>query len=72
MSNPITVYTITNNILRRRPREPLVQIIGNHCGDINSICLPPKQALDLAKAIRKSALSAKANKNLAAIEIEVN
>lgn len=61
MDDTLTIIGHPNSIHRRRPREPLVQILySSGLGDVNSIVFTPGEAAKIITAIRKAARSAAA------------
>lgn len=71
--NSITVFTICNNIHKKRPRHPLVQIICNRRGeDQASICFTPTEARKLVREISIAAKDAASNRRCGReVEIEL-
>lgn len=70
MSN-ISIFAIQNNIKGARPRVPLVQLLGWRFGEQQHFCFSPKEALKVAKAIRKAAIAARDNKKIKEIEMKI-
>jgi hypothetical protein len=72
MADTITVYTITNDMKGKRPRQPLVQVIATgECADIQSFSFHPKHAAALARAIRAAGKAAIEGRRLGEQELDV-
>jgi len=67
----LSIISITNNYHKKRPRTPLVQLIGHRLGDIQSLAFSPNEALLVAKAIVRAAKASNAGRKIKPQFIEV-
>lgn len=71
VTTTLSVICITNNMPWKKPREPLVQLIGARYGAVNSLVFTPAEAMMVASAMVRAARGAKAGRKVAPRFVEV-